>query len=356
MTDARDRRPDREPSASEPGRSGVVRQTVEFLIVVLCLGILLFRTFAAEAYIVPTGSMAPTLLGHHRELTCPNCELRLRHRARRGGPVRRGRSARTAARTTSSSVAGRRVQRRPRPGPEVPLRLPPPQALGGRRLPLPGRADPGVRQAGGGPARRVDPDRRGATSTSTARSRGRRSPSSGRCASWSTTTTSSPRDSDRFPRWVFRQGSAAASGSPAAGSRGGRRFVHEPTEPASAADRIDWLDYRHWDPDRGRYGPVRDFIRLQRRRPAGRERRHRPDARGATVARRRTSRRSSLRIDSGGDRFLVAIPVDGRGELEVARNGRRPPIVPRPSPLAERRPPWPRRVVRLEVVGRWTAG
>ena len=33
----------------------------------------LFRTFSAEAYVVPTGSMAPTLLGHHRELTCPNC-------------------------------------------------------------------------------------------------------------------------------------------------------------------------------------------------------------------------------------------------------------------------------------------
>ena len=29
----------------------------------LALSILLFRTFAAEAYVVPTGSMAPTLLG-----------------------------------------------------------------------------------------------------------------------------------------------------------------------------------------------------------------------------------------------------------------------------------------------------
>src|SRR3954452_3085754 len=51
---------------------GVMRQTVD-LIVVLCLGVLLFRTFSAEAYVVPTGSMAPTLVGHHRELTCPNC-------------------------------------------------------------------------------------------------------------------------------------------------------------------------------------------------------------------------------------------------------------------------------------------
>ena len=51
---------------------GVVRQTID-LVVVLCLGVLMFRTFSAEAYVVPTGSMAPTLMGHHRELTCPNC-------------------------------------------------------------------------------------------------------------------------------------------------------------------------------------------------------------------------------------------------------------------------------------------
>ena len=42
--------------------AGVVRQTVE-LMVLLCLCVLLVRTFSAEAYVVPTGSMAPTLLG-----------------------------------------------------------------------------------------------------------------------------------------------------------------------------------------------------------------------------------------------------------------------------------------------------
>ncbi|MBV8611464.1 MAG: S26 family signal peptidase, partial [Singulisphaera sp.] len=52
------------PAENVEAGSGVVRQTVEFL-VVLCLCILLFRTFAAEAYVVPTGSMAPTLLGLH---------------------------------------------------------------------------------------------------------------------------------------------------------------------------------------------------------------------------------------------------------------------------------------------------
>ena len=40
---------------------------------VLLLGVLVARAFAAEAYIVPTGSMAPTLLGMHRDFLCPNC-------------------------------------------------------------------------------------------------------------------------------------------------------------------------------------------------------------------------------------------------------------------------------------------
>src|SRR5262245_16322356 len=61
-----------ERASRENPEGGVCRQTVD-LIVVLCLGVLLFRTFSAEAYVVPTGSMAPTLLGHHREMTCPNC-------------------------------------------------------------------------------------------------------------------------------------------------------------------------------------------------------------------------------------------------------------------------------------------
>src|SRR5271155_2016171 len=55
-------------------RAGVMRQTIE-LLVLLCLCVLLVRTFSAEAYVVPTGSMAPTLLGLHREITCGNCRF-----------------------------------------------------------------------------------------------------------------------------------------------------------------------------------------------------------------------------------------------------------------------------------------
>jgi signal peptidase I len=37
------------------------------------IGLLLFRALCAEPYGVPTGSMAPTLLGNHKETVCPRC-------------------------------------------------------------------------------------------------------------------------------------------------------------------------------------------------------------------------------------------------------------------------------------------
>ena len=33
----------------------------------------LFRTFEAEAFVIPTGSMAPTLMGRHKDVICPKC-------------------------------------------------------------------------------------------------------------------------------------------------------------------------------------------------------------------------------------------------------------------------------------------
>jgi signal peptidase I len=33
----------------------------------------LFRTFEAEAFVIPTGSMAPTLMGRHKDVVCPKC-------------------------------------------------------------------------------------------------------------------------------------------------------------------------------------------------------------------------------------------------------------------------------------------
>lgn len=48
------------------------RETVEALVVAFILA-LLVRGFEAEAFVIPTGSMAPTLMGRHKEIACPQC-------------------------------------------------------------------------------------------------------------------------------------------------------------------------------------------------------------------------------------------------------------------------------------------
>ncbi|MCL2305582.1 MAG: S26 family signal peptidase [Planctomycetaceae bacterium] len=52
-----------------------LREGIETLAiaVVLCF---LFKTFEAEAFVIPTGSMAPTLMGAHKDLNCPQCGFR----------------------------------------------------------------------------------------------------------------------------------------------------------------------------------------------------------------------------------------------------------------------------------------
>lgn len=49
-----------------------IRETVESVVIAFILAFL-FRTFEAEAFVIPTGSMAPTLLGRHKDLECPEC-------------------------------------------------------------------------------------------------------------------------------------------------------------------------------------------------------------------------------------------------------------------------------------------
>ncbi|MBP3530070.1 MAG: hypothetical protein J6K25_02670 [Thermoguttaceae bacterium] len=58
-----------EPSASLFEQ---IREVCESLAVALFLAFL-FKTFEAEAYVIPTGSMAPTLLGRHKDVVCDEC-------------------------------------------------------------------------------------------------------------------------------------------------------------------------------------------------------------------------------------------------------------------------------------------
>lgn len=55
-------------------RRNPLREMAESLLL-LALAVLLFRTFAAEGYLISTGSMAPTLLGYHRRVECPACHF-----------------------------------------------------------------------------------------------------------------------------------------------------------------------------------------------------------------------------------------------------------------------------------------
>ena len=53
-------------------RKDNVRETVESIVIAFVLAFL-FRTFEAEAFVIPTGSMAPTLMGQHKDINCPQC-------------------------------------------------------------------------------------------------------------------------------------------------------------------------------------------------------------------------------------------------------------------------------------------
>jgi signal peptidase I len=56
-------------------RSDSVREIIETIVFVVVL-VLLLKSFAAEAFVIPTGSMAQTLLGYQKEVTCPDCGLK----------------------------------------------------------------------------------------------------------------------------------------------------------------------------------------------------------------------------------------------------------------------------------------
>lgn len=42
----------------------------------LAIAVIVFRSFVLEGYIISTGSMAPTLLGYHKRIECPDCGFR----------------------------------------------------------------------------------------------------------------------------------------------------------------------------------------------------------------------------------------------------------------------------------------
>ncbi len=59
-------------SVKTPPPHDSFREFLETIVFVVVL-VLILKTFLAEAFVIPTGSMATTLLGAHKEVTCEKC-------------------------------------------------------------------------------------------------------------------------------------------------------------------------------------------------------------------------------------------------------------------------------------------
>ncbi|MCA9015486.1 MAG: signal peptidase I [Planctomycetaceae bacterium] len=58
-----------------PVRHNELRDTIESIVIALVFAFV-FRAYSAEAFVIPTGSMAPTLYGRHKELNCAECGVK----------------------------------------------------------------------------------------------------------------------------------------------------------------------------------------------------------------------------------------------------------------------------------------
>lgn len=59
-------------SQSHAPQAGGVKETIESILIAFILAFI-FRAFVVEAFVIPTGSMAPTLLGAHIRFDCKEC-------------------------------------------------------------------------------------------------------------------------------------------------------------------------------------------------------------------------------------------------------------------------------------------
>ena len=67
----------RDPKKAGDSGGKATRETIESIAVAVILAFL-FRAFVAEAFVIPTGSMAPTLQGRHMDVECEKCHYQYR--------------------------------------------------------------------------------------------------------------------------------------------------------------------------------------------------------------------------------------------------------------------------------------
>ncbi len=70
--DKADKKDKAKDDKKDKAHDGGWRETIESIAMAVILA-LLFRGFVAEAFVIPTGSMAPTLQGRHKDVWCPKC-------------------------------------------------------------------------------------------------------------------------------------------------------------------------------------------------------------------------------------------------------------------------------------------
>src|SRR5262249_35048353 len=68
---ARVPQPEKKPAAPVAPKD-TFREIIETVVFVVVL-VLLLKSFVAEAFVIPTGSMAETLYGYQKLVTCPVC-------------------------------------------------------------------------------------------------------------------------------------------------------------------------------------------------------------------------------------------------------------------------------------------
>src|SRR5947209_17399809 len=59
-------------ATTPPPEKENIKETIESILVAFILAFV-FRAFLVEAFVIPSGSMAPTLLGAHMRFRCPDC-------------------------------------------------------------------------------------------------------------------------------------------------------------------------------------------------------------------------------------------------------------------------------------------
>jgi signal peptidase I len=318
-------------SALDTAGPSLARQTAD-LMICLCLCVLVFRTFAAEAYVVPTGSMAPTLMGHHLEVDCTNCRfvyvVGLDEEGRAGQPVCPNCGQQASEDEPTIACSGDRVLvqkflyefRRPKRWEVAVFHFPgePSQAYVKRVVGLPGESiqivDGDVHVDGQIARKTLDEVRAMRILVHDSRF--------------------VPRDAANYPRWIFRKTVGRQSYPSGWSQKEGGRFVHEATTGGSIFTD-DWLVYRHWEPARNRYAPVHDSYAYN-----GGELRA-ENRIGDLVIEARIQVEESVEsiaavVSSGRDRFLVRIPVGGKGKVELVRNGREVPVALLGNPLDDK--------------------